>query len=471
MHGISTIRGVQTGATSPLIILDNFPYEGDINNINPNDIESVTLLKDAAAASIWGAKAGNGVIVITTKKGVASRRLTITANLGTNITEKPNLFAREAIKSTDIIDLEILLFENGFFNNQETNRSKPALSPIVELLIQYRDHKLDSVETFSQIDTYRQNDVRRDMLRHVYRESINQQYALGMDGGGDVHKFRVFAGYDKMLNSQHGNENDRVNLKFENSLMVMPNLELNGRILWTRTSNQYVGLGSTGANFSNDGYRYPYIRFVDDNGNHLPIPYEHRMGFLDTAGYGKLLDWHYRPLDELNNPSNHIVGQEIMLDLGAQYKMKDWINLELRYRYNKGGNEHKNYASLANYDARNLINRFTQIQEDGLVVHAMPMGGILRVGHSEYKASQLRGQINIKHNWANRHDLRALAGFDVQERITESKSYNTYGYDDNYLTYVSNIDHNGTYPIFANLDAPSTIPNIRNFGYTNNRFS
>ena len=72
-HPPLTIRGLGTltnsdAVSSPLIVLDNFPYEGDINNINPNDIESITVLRDAASASIWGAKAGNGVIVINTKK-------------------------------------------------------------------------------------------------------------------------------------------------------------------------------------------------------------------------------------------------------------------------------------------------------------------------------------------------------------------------------------------------------------------
>src|SRR5690606_37831887 len=66
-----SIRGLSTltiQMTFPLIVVDNFPYEGDINNINPNDVESVTLHRDAAAAIIWGAKAGNWVMVITTKK-------------------------------------------------------------------------------------------------------------------------------------------------------------------------------------------------------------------------------------------------------------------------------------------------------------------------------------------------------------------------------------------------------------------
>ncbi|WP_343608341.1 TonB-dependent receptor plug domain-containing protein [Chryseobacterium oranimense] len=63
VRGLSTIQGPK----APLIVVDNFPYEGDISNINPNIVENITILKDAAAASIWGARAANGVIVITTK--------------------------------------------------------------------------------------------------------------------------------------------------------------------------------------------------------------------------------------------------------------------------------------------------------------------------------------------------------------------------------------------------------------------
>lgn len=65
--GIS-IRGLGTinGPLDPLIVLDGFIYEGDINNINPFDIESVSVLKDASASSIWGARAGNGVIIVNT---------------------------------------------------------------------------------------------------------------------------------------------------------------------------------------------------------------------------------------------------------------------------------------------------------------------------------------------------------------------------------------------------------------------
>src|SRR5690606_25864550 len=79
VRGLSTIEA----DSRPLIVIDNFPYEGDINTINPYDVESVTVLKDAAAASIWGARAGNGVIVINTKSGQynQSARVSVSANV------------------------------------------------------------------------------------------------------------------------------------------------------------------------------------------------------------------------------------------------------------------------------------------------------------------------------------------------------------------------------------------------------
>jgi TonB-dependent SusC/RagA subfamily outer membrane receptor len=89
-----SIRGLSTinGPLDPLIVLDNFIYEGNINNINPHDVENVTVLKDASAASIWGARAGNDVIVITTKRGKFNQPLRIGLNTNVIIAEKPNLY-------------------------------------------------------------------------------------------------------------------------------------------------------------------------------------------------------------------------------------------------------------------------------------------------------------------------------------------------------------------------------------------
>ncbi len=81
------IRGVtnMSGTTTPLYIVDGVPYDGSLNSINPNDIESLTVLKDAAASSLYGSRAANGVVIITTKTGKAGAvKVNFNASWGTS---------------------------------------------------------------------------------------------------------------------------------------------------------------------------------------------------------------------------------------------------------------------------------------------------------------------------------------------------------------------------------------------------
>ena len=81
VRGISSINA----GNAPLVILDGAPYDGDLNNINTQDIESMTVLKDAASNALYGARGANGVIMITTKKGnTGSARVTFDAKWGSN---------------------------------------------------------------------------------------------------------------------------------------------------------------------------------------------------------------------------------------------------------------------------------------------------------------------------------------------------------------------------------------------------
>lgn len=81
IRGISSINA----GNSPLYVVDGVPYDGDVNNISAQDIESMSILKDAAASALYGARGANGVIIITTKKGTAGRaRITVDAKWGSN---------------------------------------------------------------------------------------------------------------------------------------------------------------------------------------------------------------------------------------------------------------------------------------------------------------------------------------------------------------------------------------------------
>lgn len=454
IHGISTLRTGATGGSSPLIVLDNFPYDGDVNDINPNDIESVTILKDAAASSIWGAKAGNGVIVITSKKAAYDLPLSIRFNHNTTITSKPGLFQFDVIESEDLIEVERFLFENGFYNNMEANRSKPALPPAVEVLIALRDGLISMSDAERLISGYAEQDVRHDMLRFLYRKPIHQQYALSASGGTQHHGFLFSGGYDKSRATRMGDNHNRLSLRFENSVKPIKSLEMQTAVRWAYNKGHYPDFEGF---YQGNGYRYPYIRLADEDGQALPIPHDYRTVFLDTAGAGQLLDWHFRPIDEVRNPPNHTMSQELMLNTTVRYNIQEWFQVSLNYQYARNEAINNTHYDLENYYARNQVNRGTEIVGDQLRYH-FPYGGVLANRQGVGIAHQGRAQANVNKTWSEKHALHSLIGMELQQLTNTTNGYTLYGYDHNLLTYANNVDHTSRYPVYGNLASSGMVP-------------
>jgi len=207
-----TIRGLSTinGPLDPLIVVDNFIYDGNINNINPNDVESITVLKDAAAASIWGARAGNGVIVITTKKGHFNQKLQVDFNTDVIVTDKPNLYYNPQISSSDYIDFEQMLFNKGYYNSQFTSKSRPAISPAVQVFEDRKNGLISPEDSASQIDAMKKTDNRQQFEKYFYRKGVTQQYALNLRGGSRNIGWLVSGTYD--IDSTGSMENQHLSL-------------------------------------------------------------------------------------------------------------------------------------------------------------------------------------------------------------------------------------------------------------------
>jgi TonB-dependent SusC/RagA subfamily outer membrane receptor len=253
-----SIRGRSTlldkDAATPLIVLDNFPYEGDIANINPNIVESITILKDAAAAAIWGARSGNGVIVITTKKGSYQQPIRIDANVNTTFSQKPDLFySKNFLSATDYIDVEQYLFGKGFYDAQlNSTTSFTALTPVVELLARKRAGTISAADADNQINQLRSNDVRKEFSKYVYQTPVNRQYALTISGGGVNNSFIVSAGHDNNTDLLSRNGYTRSSFNAENRLRLFKGFELVTTIYYTasdqainnqngfRASNNYL---------------------------------------------------------------------------------------------------------------------------------------------------------------------------------------------------------------------------------------
>ncbi|MFC6101496.1 SusC/RagA family TonB-linked outer membrane protein [Olivibacter domesticus] len=463
------IRGISTlySNARPLIILDNFPYEGDINNINPNDIESVTFLKDAAAASIWGARAGNGVLVITTKKAKfnAPMQLNVTSNL--TIQDKSDLFYMPLVSSSDYIDIERFLFEQGAYDAILSNTAdRPVITPVVELLDDVRAGRLEEGRADILINSYRDKDIRKDYERYLYRPAFLQQHALQLSGGNDHHNYRLSFGYDKNLTELKENENDRLTIRAQNKFKPLKQLEIELGFVYTASRQQDNNPGSVRMGLTD--LIYPYAKLADDNGTALPLEQEYRKRYLDTAGSGKLLDWQYFPLNEIYEADNRIRTNDLLLNANVTYRINDDLKVAALYQYENQGVLNRGFKSEEMFFTRNLINKFTTVDGNN-IKRNVPLGGILDLNRQQLYSHALRLQLDYNKTWKDVHQLTALGGTEVRDALSDSEVSRTYGYNDQLMT-GGVVDLLTRFPVFGGLEWDQQIPNLQSFGAYRDRF-
>lgn len=441
IRGLSTIQGPK----EPLIVVNNFPYDGDIANINPNDVQSVTLLKDAAASSIWGAKAGNGVIVITTKSASFNEPLSVEFNSNVTIGDKPDLSYVKQMSSSDFIDVEQMLYDKGYYDRYINAEDHPELSPVVELLNQKTNGNISEADANAQINALRNTDVRGQFTRYVYRPSLNRQYALTLQGGTDKWKWLTFTGYDNDKSNLDAGY-DRLNLHFQNTLRPLRNLQVESGVYYTQ-SKTTGGKGGYGDITQKSGqYFLPYMQLADANGNAVPVVKDHSLDYIANAGDGKLLDWHYYPLEDYKHTTSENALTSVLIHAGIRYQFAKWLSAGITYRYEREQNGLSNLSDLQSYYARDMINRFTQISPSGEVSYPIPVGGIFDISHSLLQSHNLRGQLNLDHSWRN-HNVVAIAGAEIRSTHTTGDQNRYYGYNSDNLSF-GNVSVATAYPDF-----------------------
>jgi len=460
LRGNVIVRGYSTILSSklPLIVVDDFPFEGDLSSINPNDVESITVLKDAAAASIWGTKAGNGVIVITTKKGKYNRALKVSVNSSLTVIEKPDIFYAPTLSSSDYIDVETFLFNRGFYNSSISSNSQPPLSNAVEILLNRRNGIISPTDSITQLNALRELDVRDDLLKYYYNRQTLQQYALNLSGGTHNQQYFASVGYDHNINTT--NNYNRLTINASNTYSLLKNkLEITSGI-WYSTSA--IKNYASQYKFTN-----PYEQFADGSGNPLPIA-RLRQGYIDTAGGGKLLDWTYYPLKEIEYADNKTTSFNYRLNTGIKYRILKGLDIDLKYQYQKFQTENRNFNSLQTFDTRDLINHYTDLtQTNPNLRNPVPIGGILNQAHFVYTSQNLRGQLNYNNNWKQKHRLIIFGGAEIGDEVTKSNTFQYYGYNDENGTSIS-VDYVNNYKDYVTGDVRK-IPANQIFSGLRNR--
>ncbi|MBB6324503.1 TonB-linked SusC/RagA family outer membrane protein [Algoriphagus iocasae] len=460
-----TIRGRSTifANDQPLIILDNFPFEGDLNAINPNDIEDISILRDAAAASIWGVRAGNGVIVITTKSGSRDKEPTVTFNSNFTVGEKPDLFYQPKMNSSDFIEAEKYLFNQSYYDSDLNNtQTYPYVSPVVDILAMQRNGELSAEQANAQINTYRNQDIRGDFMDHFYRKSTRQQYAVNLQGGNKVHQYYFSAGYDNNKANLVTDSYERYTLKTDQTFIPLKGLEVKAGIQYSQSQQK-------SDNFLPqviENIDYPYARLQDENGEPAIVNRDYRRSFVDQAGSQGLLDWYYRPVNEPGLNLSSSVLRNLRANVAISYDVSQHLKVSAQYQNQQQTTNSETLRDQASYYMRNMINEFSEVSEDG-VDRIIPLGDLVHLNTSELRSNN--GRIQLNYNWfSENHYVTALAGFEARQTNTNGFGNNLYGYDPNLGTSI-NVDFSSSYRRYP-TGYFASIPSNNSVGGTTDRF-
>ena len=298
------IRGIGSmyASNTPLYIVDGMPYDGPVNAINPNDVESMTVLKDAAASAIYGARGANGVVIITTKKGRnQDADIKLDAKWGVNsrlipqydvITDPGQYYetAYRQLYNSQIYSGKSAAEAYAFADANLYNQNNGGLGyqvytvPAGEKLIG-TNFKLNPNATlgYSDGEYYYTPD---DWYDEAFHNSLRQEYNVSVSGVQDRLNYYASAGYLKDEGIVNNSELQRYTARVNADYQAKKWLKLSANMGFTHTISESPSYDTDGSMSSgnifyitnNMGPIYPlYVR--DANGN---IMYENGMKLYDS---------------------------------------------------------------------------------------------------------------------------------------------------------------------------------------------
>lgn len=453
------IRGVTSmnGLTTPLYVIDGFPVEKTTNNgygswvesipdINLEDIESITVLKDAAATSIYGARAANGVVVITTKK---AKKDQVDISFSSTFTVNPYRYYTGNMASTD----ELIALEQEWVdknpNLQDASKAKAYAQTLIDNMsypsrsmrtrLGYYAGKVSKEDMENTLAYLAAQGFRyyKDIEKYGKRNPFTQQYNLSIASGGEKNRFNASISYRNNRLEDKFSDNRTLGVNLQNFTQLTPWLTLD---LGTYLS---YGQGTTQTfDLYSPGYSYmPYDRLVNIDENGIATPYtmteENRYSVSDLKKLRSngLYDLSTTPLDEMgmNLRKNKDFSNRTFASLN--FKLASWLNYQVSFQYEYSDIAANQFYNEESWYVRNKVNSFASANGDGTAKFNLPYGNIYFTETNKTHAYNLRQQLNFSKTFADKHDVTAIVGTETKENKMDYDNNTLYNYDPDLLTY------------------------------------
>ena len=434
-----TIRGVGSfqAKTNPLVVVDGLPIEGSIETINRYDIESITVLKDASAASIYGARASNGVIVITTKRA-QSEKLSIDISADLSVSEKQSYGNYKWADAAQLLELERYNFDyvtggDGYDQLRSDYQTKKGLlSPITVLMMDRHLGRIDDAAYEAQLNQWKQNDYRREWQDLMLRRQLVHQYNVAMRTKGKYLNSSIVLNYKGDNTGMNRQNNEALNLGYKGDLSLAKFLDLSVGLNLIRENAKmhadYFGYKGMHA-FS------PYQSMYNADGTPAVLKAGVALDepSLANASLG-LKSEAYNLLEESKRNFTKSNRTNLRSFIHATANILPVLNISAQFQYEDIDYKSERYLEKDSYDMRHLYNLFTSKG-----VHYIPEGGMLNIATEKGAYYTFRAQGNYTQTFGGKHDVEAFAGFEYRQTKMRTTSSLLLGYDDQTQTNLTSM--------------------------------
>lgn len=437
------VRGTASlsGPTDPLWVVDGMPLEGneapkfnagqDINELknysiagfNPEDIESITILKDASATAIYGAKAANGVILVTTKNGKKGR-MNINFSSNTFVNLSPNFSKLNLMNSNQKVDWELYLA--GRADLDEYRKDNGAVARILTANNDwdtFRNGGFSALSTLSQQQINALRNINTNWGRLLYQTAINHQHSLNISGGFKKYSYYASLGYYDEKSNIIGSDFNRLNITLKNNYKFSDKLEV-GISLFGTSTKQNSFLSDTGSYTTPTYYSRtanPYLAPVDTNGNYI---YDYDINYVESLT-GDEIRIPYNYIEERNNTNYQLKNKSLRGIVDLNYKVLKGLEFRSQLGLQFEDSKTERFASDNTYFMRK---RRANTIQNATGASFLPIGGhynLIKGDYFEYNWRNLL-EYNIKFN---SHDFNLLAGSEIRRTKSDTENYRQYGYD------------------------------------------
>ena len=448
LRGVGTFSG--NVGYSPLVVIDDIPTDTPLEDINPKDIESVTVLKDAAATAIYGVRAANGVIVIVTKKGLQNG-LRINVHTDLFYTFKPNMSRMRYASTSDLIDLETAFYQSkladsngnvddlfasyGEIGGRQTVR---YYSPLFQL---YRDQakgKLSQQEVNSTLNEWRNRDYLRDFKRYVWQPIISKRYNISVESGNNRSQNYASLQYEDTDERIVTEKTRALNLYLKNTYQLTPWLKstigVNGRYTAVDAVAEQV------RNLYTDYLKQPrYTRLLGTNpyaGFNLAAPINGHI-LEQIAGNDAFRPYSFNLLESIAQEHQKQYNLSLRPFANLQVSIIKGLQYQSYFQYELNTHNSETFFGKDTYYMRLRHNQL--VKQDATTQKfssELPEGGYYEQEKGQTQHYTFRQQLDFNRTFAEAHNVTALLGFEMRQHYTPRNTKEMqYGYDEQTLSF------------------------------------